>query len=576
MRLVFALVGSLFALASLGPACLLFGAAVPCAVDGDCPLGQSCDLDDAVCVAGTAADDAGVAVGDDGGSPGDDAGPDSDGGEVDGGGDTDGGVDGGPDETGFPLPRCTPPPSGVVVQPGPFFDQDAPEKRELGNTDNSEELRALAAWGEEVVAGGTINADLLVPGTAADILVEASGNDAFVARFTEDGLARWAFAAGSSVSSFGEAITDVVVDDDGCLYVAGTVGGGILQLPGCDDLSEGHSFDDHAFVAHIDIDDGSCVWAAELRGWDDGRTQRVGEPVIAAAPGGGVVLAATVDEGAEVVDALGAPFAQLGDTDTEDDLALVRLSSRGRVVWSKLYGGDAGRVEPRDVVTTDDSLVLCADAEALSVDLGGPSALTIGTDSAVLARYTLASGDYAAATAIGVDSGGNASSCRELVRDADRLVVSGTFDGTLFTATSQGDDLFLASVDLALDAVAPIGTYGVGGDEEPTGLAVAGDGHILVSANVRTYSFVIGGFTLDGDSSLPDPVVFDVDASGTVTSARRYVGDNNTYVTDLAHTRGGRVYVVGDFIGEVDVEGEIYTANDLTIATDVFFVRYGP
>jgi hypothetical protein len=245
-------------------------------------------------------------------------------------------------------------------------------------------------------------------------------------------------------------------------------------------------------------------------------------------------------------------------------------------LWSQLYGTDGEEVSPRDLVTTDDAVLACVDGTALQVDLGGQANLTLATDSAVLARYSLATGDYENAIALTVDSGGAGSSCGRIRRDGARLVVAGHFDGTLFGGASQSDDIFLAEATLDLNTVTPIANYGDTGDETVKGLAIADDGHILFAIEARAYDFDIGTFTLSGSSVLPDPVVFDVNAAGTVTSARRYVGDNTTRMADLAFTRGGRVYVVGNFVSEVDVEGEVYMSNDITIATDVFFVRYGP
>jgi hypothetical protein len=217
--------------------CLLLGASIPCEQDGDCPVGQGCDLEQGVCAEGVAppADGGGQPLAD-GGAPGPDGGPPpADGGNppADGGLP---GVDAGPAGL-FPAPRCTAPPGGVVVQPGPFFDQDAPEKREIGNNANTETFNALAAFGEEVIAVGEINSDLLVSGAASDILVESGGADAFVARFTEDGLARWAFAA-QNVGD--DEVTGVVVDEQGCLYITGTTSGDGIPFPGCPALAQGH------------------------------------------------------------------------------------------------------------------------------------------------------------------------------------------------------------------------------------------------------------------------------------------------------------------------------------------------
>lgn len=198
-------------------------------------------------------------------------------------------------------------------------------------------------------------------------LASAGGTDVFYAVFDDTG-------AVTNLLAFGGAGDDMaataIFDSLNTVIVVGTFTGKVAF--GAFTLDAGTGSD--VFVVRMSRA-GTPMWAIQ------GATAGAGQTTATTTPAGDVILAAAYQGTFQLTG--GTAVTSAGDL----DVALAKISSDGKVVWTKSFGG-AGPDQPRAVaVDRNGDIALTAEFEG-QASFGGDPFTSAGGLDAVVAKYT--------------------------------------------------------------------------------------------------------------------------------------------------------------------------------------------
>lgn len=298
---------------------------------------------------------------------------------------------------------------------------------------------AAGPTGEVVVAGRFTGSVDFGDGNALTNAGGAAGYDLFIVKFDADGKLLWR-------KQFGGAQTDVrglVIDVNADIVLTGFFNG-TIDLGGDKLKNSGDPLGDDIFVAKLD-GNGGHVWSSS---YGDGDLQE--SAGVALDPEGNVVL---VGRFGGVVDFGGSslPLVSAGNL----DVFVVKLSSSGKTLWSKRFGGFQSQEGGGVVTGADGSIVVTGRFQSL-LELGGgvPDLSAMGKDMDVFLVKLDAAGHHLWSTELGTASQDTAYSVA--MDPQGRVVVAGLFgSGTIVQScgelTSYGEsdrrDVFMAEFD---------------------------------------------------------------------------------------------------------------------------------
>lgn len=411
----------------------------------------------------------------------------------------------------------------------------------------------------------------------------------------------------------GQLARHIALGDNHVLAVTGSytqgidLGGGALNSKGAQDI----------FVATY-TESGTHRWSKSFGagGRDEGLSVAIDRH------GAVYVLVSFEDE----VDFGGGPLKSAGST----DVALVKLTTVGKLVWALRFGGAGGDVASKVTVGADDNVYVVGEfsGEAMvgdtkltsaggtdvmfasftragklrwakslggpgddgttavgvdaaghvyvggyfedEVDFGGKKALAVvGTSDAFLASFE-ESGDFRWAKSFGANG-------RDLVLDlaarGDRVVVTGqlaneaTIDGTVLAA--KNFDGFVARFDT--DGKIDWGTvFGGDGGDQGQSVAIAEDGSIVVGGSL--FAGTAFGSKPVGTKGVSQPFVAVLEPSGKPRWAKAFSSSLYAVATGVAAPSDGFAYFAGWFTDTLAVGDKTLTAD----AEDMLLTRVAP
>jgi len=360
---------------------------------------------------------------------------------------------------------------------------------------------------------------------------------------------------------------DIAVDANGNLVMTGWVrgpvdfGGGILPAPG--------GLDADMYLVKFDAS-GAHMWS---RRFGDGFETDTGTSV-SIDPGGNVYVTGVFED---TVDFGGGSLSSAG----KSDIFVARYSATGTHLWSRAFG--AGNMDFGFAVTADIDGVFVTGAFQDTVDFGGGPLASEGGWETFVARYDSAGvhvwsrrfGDAAFQVGRGIATGLDGSA-----------IVVGSFTGTIdfgggSLVSSGSNDVFVARLDLAGGHVWSK-RFGDTDIDDGFGVAVDGSGSIVVTGEFRgSVNFGGGALTSAGSG---DIFLLSFDAGGTHQWSRRF-GDSVRQLGIQVAVDGNRnVLTTGIFWGTVDLGGggltsagdrDIYLAKYDSLGTHLWSQRYG-
>jgi hypothetical protein len=367
-------------------------------------------------------------------------------------------------------------------------------------------------------------------------LSSKSAVSAFVARFDSDGNHLFSKRLGDGNTQ----AYAIASDGDGAVVVAGLFTGTLLAGNGAFTTADGAD----VFAAKLDAS-GNLLWVRSLggdMGWPPGYAVCVAEDGNILVTGS---FSDTLDLGSGSVAATGS-----------SDVFLVKLDPSGEPLWGKTFGGPLGQAA-HSVAVDQAGNVLVAGSFAGSIDFGGGSLLSAGSEDAFVAKLD-ASGQHLWSRRFGSAGSDTASGVRA---DASgNVVVAGTL-------SIQGPDVFVAKLD-AGGAELWMHTYGDPAAQQAYGVDVDAVGHIALAGQLSgTIDF--GG--ANGKLTSPGTNIFvaKLDGTGHHLWSKR-LGDGSQLATAVVSDGTGSVLVTGNMAGTMDVGPEILTNAG---SWDVFLLK---
>jgi hypothetical protein len=299
--------------------------------------------------------------------------------------------------------------------------------------DNTDNIYMTGTFQGTVNFGGS---DLITVGT----------QDIFIVKFNANGEHVWSFNFGDNLSDYGRAIR---VDDAGNVFLTGAFSGS-MSFGGITLVSKGGL---DAFLVKFD-GDGTHVWSKSFGSASN-------------ESGYGLVI----DESSDVivtgnfhdsVDFGGGFLVSAGS----DDIFLARYTNGGVHVRSQRFGSTGSDLGTGVDVDVHGNVFLAA-RFALTVDFGGGSLTSAGSNDIVLAKYD-ADGGHLWSQRFG--GSGSDSPAAPAVDGAGNVIISGSFSsninfggGTFSSAGNQ--DTFLAKFDAPLTLPNISSVLDVGNDQ---------------------------------------------------------------------------------------------------------------
>jgi hypothetical protein len=298
---------------------------------------------------------------------------------------------------------------------------------------------------------------------------------------------------------------------------------------------------DTVFVTELD-EDGTPLWA---RAWPGGGNAPQRGPAIAPAEDGGTILAGrfadAIDFGAGAIPAAGA-----------EDGFVAKLAPDGAVVWASTFG-NAGNDAGWAVIAGPIQSSVVVGSFVGSLVVGGQTYLGHADTDGVLIGYDPSGGVYGAA----LFGGPGDVSPRAVARQADQIIVTGYFNGTLELpggdlVSAGGTDVFVLAAEVG--GVTWSLSLGASADDQGLDVAVGTDGIIYV---VGSYQ---GSVLVDSETTLvaagdDDAFLVAFDPAGTPLWAKSFGSAGEERFYSVAVDADGRLGVVGYYTADLDLGG---------------------
>lgn len=252
-----------------------------------------------------------------------------------------------------------------------------------------------------------------------------------------------------------------------------------------------------------------------------------------------------------------------------DDVFLARFDAAGNHVWSKRFGNSVAQSGISVAVDAQGNVIVMGDY-AGTIDPGGGILTSQGATDVFVAKYDSA-GAFLWARSFGSAAAQNAGGVA--VDDVGDVIVTGSFNGAItFGATvllSAGStDMFLAKLDAVGNAV---WSKRFGDTAAQVGVAVAAgpaNAIALTGTNAGSVDFGSGALMTAGGT---DVVLAHFDAAGAPSWAHQFGNSANQTAVDVAIDAVGDVVTTGAFAGSIDLGGGNLTAAG---GNDIYLGRF--
>ena len=421
---------------------------------------------------------------------------------------------------------------------------------------------AVDGSGNLVVAGyfqGTVD-------FGGGALVSAGGMDLFVAKFTAAGAHVWSKRFGGTGD---EIVRSIGLDASGNIFVAGSfsgqtdLGGGALSSLGASDI----------FVAKYSST-GAYQWAKRAGGSSEDVANS-----LAVDASGNVIVTGFVRS---------SPISFGGSTyynsRNAQDTFVVKFSGvDGSHVWSTVFWCDSDN-EGTGVAVDASGNVLITGRFVASIDPSNGmwnndathKLSTQGSSDWYIAKFS-PTGGYLWSRSYGGPANDKPIGIA-LDRSGNMFVLGFftqtiTLGGSTFTTLSTDDDVLLAKFSATDGSCSWAKAFRGGGFEQPTGLAIDGNGNVVITGYFQ-YDINLGGTVLNSASrGFDDVFVAKYSTSGSHLWSERFGGPSHDEGMGIAVDGSGHVMVTGSFMGTADFGGQSLISVG---AYDVFLLRLDP
>jgi DNA-binding response OmpR family regulator len=431
---------------------------------------------------------------------------------------------------------------------------------------------AVDHQGNSIVVGnfaGTVNFD----GTS---LTSAGGQDAFVAKYSADGVLQWAKRFGDI---FDQIAYGVSLDSADNIVVVGSFagtlsfGGGLLsEVP----TPSFYYAQTDIFVVKLNAS-GGHVWSRSFG--SSGTEAAYGVTVDGA---GDVIL--TGNYGIPPTTAqLDFGGGALGNAGAMDMFVAKLAGADGSYRWAVHHGNTDGTYSHAVYANG-----ICADRNGDvavvgyfsggTIDLGGGDRVGAGGSDVFLAKYSGMTGEHLWSKTIG--AGGSEIGKGVAIDANNNVIITGGFNGTvdfggtLLTAP-QSTGIFVAKYNIDGRQVWSRGFGGsYTGQDVGYGIAVDGAGNIGFTGTVQGSYVDFGGGPLYGDGTL-NVFAAKLSADGNYVWGKRFkTGATQNYGCAAAFDSSGNLFTGGYFGGTTDFGGGTVTSS--SSLQDGFLVKYSP
>jgi uncharacterized protein (TIGR03437 family) len=409
-------------------------------------------------------------------------------------------------------------------------------------------ILALAADGSSnfVAAGYTLSTNI-ASGQVYNDTIAPGGYDAFVRKWNASGQKLWSSYLGGNGASQKEQPSDILVDEDGCLYVTGSTASTDFPVTiGAISRNAGGGPYTDAFITKIDQTGSHILYSTYLGGNGDdaarGITVRAGSVFVA-----GVTSSTNFPVTPGSYQALLA-----GGTDA----FVVKLNSPGS---SLVYGTYLGGLSSEDVggiaVDSSGSAYVAGFGYPISFPTttgafqttspGGYDGFVtkLNADGTRLIYSTLLGGEsYEWVHGIAVDAAGSA-------------YVTGTTYSAHFPTTLRGfqqqsgggGDAFVTRIDVTGSALAYSTYLGASGEEQALAIAVDASGGAFVAGYTYSTTFPVSTGAFQAvNKGYQDGFIVHLSPDGSSISGWTLLGGSySDSIADLALGPDGRVFVAG-------------------------------
>ena len=355
------------------------------------------------------------------------------------------------------------------------------------------------------------------------------------------------------------------------------------------DLTFNSKGEDDGFILKID-QDGNREWGLHLSNSADVYTN-----AIESLPDGSIIVYGEYEQTLEI----GGTTLKTGakDSNTNDDIFVSRISSEGKVVWAKSFGGlgdiDSGDIGVSYNEATDKAHVVIAGAFEKSITFGTTTLTSKGNDDAFTAKLDVDTGEAVWAKRLGGDEeddhygvavleDGSSVVFGEFSKEIDIEGYSKKLKTRGYAADSSDvddDDLLVIRYD-ANGKVEQVKTFGFTSDSDAKAIAATEDGSAIYLAGhfVDFLEDEDGNRLARGDGEEDDSrnaFLIKLDQSLDLNWWRAYGSKaREQQINSVALLGDGSPIILGDFAGTIKLDSVTLTnTSSEANAEDTFIAK---
>ncbi len=414
---------------------------------------------------------------------------------------------------------------------------------------------------------GTYSTSFFFAGTTMDV---TGSNDIFIAKYNSKGFGVWIQRITGNTT---DEVKDIVIDEEGNIYVTGEVSPNAGYYASTDDVWRGNlqraptpiNGNSDAFLAKY-TRDGNLLWF---------KTYGAGSSDI----GTSIALH---DTGIYLTGTFGAPKTTFGSitlpglgTDGKYEMFLTKLSTSGDVLWAVSCGGFESDFASSIAVDTDGSVFMSGSFESpgtfRSVSEAPASFSSNVTPDIFIAKYSSVGNLVAFHRGnSGTFIYGNSLAIHKGALYATGIIGGGRYGNTAITYRGGNGDIFLAKYNTSTLNLDWVRTAGGPGFDAGNKLVFDNAGNIylagLLSDNCQFGSTVLRSA---GDT---DAFFAQYDSNGTFRFAKSLGGSSADGYNALAvNGAGNLIFMVGFFSNSINADGASVSSSG---GLDVLTTRY--
>lgn len=422
------------------------------------------------------------------------------------------------------------------------------------------------------------------PGTGTSWLASSGSMDGFIMQLDANGNFQGALRFGGS--SYDKGI-DIALDPSGNILIVGVFSGTADMNPGTGVQNITSNGQEDVFILKLDPN-GAFLWVKNIGGVgnDSGNS-------IFADPLGNVFVTGSFNNSIDLNPGTGTDLhTSLG----YEDLFLIKLDENGNYVYGSQIGGSSSDIGNEVRIDGVGNTLVTGEFSGM-VDFN-PGTATYSINSTMDNSFIMKldpNGNFLWANAIGVTNGfSNISMVSMEIDNSNNCILSGSFDGNIGIALSDGSNITLVAAGIGPDVLTlkvdsngdVIWAKQFAGTGSPSGGQFEGFGKdvfINDSSEVLVTGLFEGTTDFDPNSGIlemtsnneTDAFLTKLSSNGEFIWAKKFGGNLSDEGTAVGGDSFGGIYLNGSFYGDIDLNPgtnvDLYTAG----GWDFFVVKLG-